>query len=147
MTSKVSSGIEEFLKRVTPKDTLFFPNGLPGFPEETKFVLLQNPEEKPFAWLQSLTTAGLAFVVTSPFVLFPEYRPDVPETDLAALGSPGLEDILLLTILRVINSNPPEIHTNLKAPIIINLRSLASRQVILANESMYSERAVYRVKV
>jgi flagellar assembly factor FliW len=146
MKDKLSQVFEEFLKRVTPQSTIFFPSGLPGFPEETRFVLLQNAEERPFAWLQSLKTADLAFVVTSPFSLFPEYRPDVPDTDLAAIDSPASEDTLVLCILRVMDGDHPEFHTNLKAPVVINLRSLVGRQVILANESMYSERAVYRIK-
>ena len=146
MKDKLSQVFEKFLKRVTPQSTIFFPNGLPGFPDETRFVLLQNAEERPFAWLQSLKTADLAFVVTSPFSLFPEYRPDVSDADLTAVGSPAAEDTLVLCILRVIDSPKPELHTNLKAPVVINLRALIARQVILVNEAMYSECAVYHVK-
>lgn len=146
MTDKLAAVFDEFLKRVTPQATICFPSGLPGFPNETRFALVQNPEERPFAWLQSLQTADLAFVVTSPFALFPEYRPDVSDTDLAAIGAIATEDVLVLAILRVVDEQPPELHTNLKAPLVINLRTLAARQVILVNEAMYSERAVHRVK-
>ncbi|MDD2708757.1 MAG: flagellar assembly protein FliW [Verrucomicrobiae bacterium] len=146
MTSQNSSAFDELLKRVTPQSTLTFALGLPGFPDETRFVLLQNPEERPFAWLQSLKTASLSFVVTSPFVLFPEYRPDVPDFDLTALDSPPQEDTLILCIIKVVQTTPTELHTNLKAPLVINLRTLTGRQVILNNEAMYSEIAIYRVK-
>jgi flagellar assembly factor FliW len=144
--SSPKSAFASLLERVKPENAVHFENGLPGFPGETQFVVLQNPEDRPFAWMQSLKTPSLVFVVTGPFSLFPDYRPDVSDNDLAALGSPKEDEILLLSILKVLPVEPPEIHTNLKAPIVINLRTLRARQVILLNESMYSEKAVYRVK-
>ncbi|MBI4024649.1 MAG: flagellar assembly protein FliW [Verrucomicrobia bacterium] len=146
MSSQVSSNFEALLKRVAPENVVRFEHGLPGFPTDKQFVLLQNPDERPFVWLQSLNTPELAFVATSPFVLFPEYRPDVPEQDLAAIDTPSSEETLILSLVRIFNSVPPELHTNLKAPIVINFRTFAARQVILANEAMYSEKAIYRVK-
>jgi flagellar assembly factor FliW len=140
------SAFDALIERVKPENAVRFENGLPGFPGETAFVILQNPDDRPFAWMQSLKTPNLVFVVTAPFSLFPDYRPDVSDNDLKAVGSPSQEEILLLSILKVINNEPPEVHTNLKAPILINLRTLQARQVILVNESMFSEKAVYRVK-
>jgi len=145
MSQTSSSTFEEFIKRVAPENVMHFQNGLPGFPSDKRFVLVQNPEERPLVWLQSLDSPSLLFVATSPFTLFPDYRPNVPDHELAALGSPAPEETLVLCILRVIPLSTPELHANLKAPVIINLRTLAARQVIITNESMYSERAVYRV--
>jgi len=144
MTPERPRSYEDFLKRVSPESVVHFDDGLPGFGEEGKFIILQDPDETPFAWMQSLRTPKLAFVVTSPFVLFPDYRPDVPDDALSGLGSPTLDEVLVLCILRIVRSEPVELLTNLKAPIIINLRSLAARQVVLLNESMYSERAAWR---
>lgn len=147
MTPQPPKASDNPLSRVPPENVVHFQGGLPGFCDEKQFVILQNPEERPLAWMRSIGTPALAFVVISPFAIFPDYRPDVPDHELVEIGSPPLEEILVLSILRVISAQPPELHTNLKAPIIINLRTLAAGQVILANESMYSEHAVYRVKV
>ncbi len=146
MTAQSFLQFSKLLHKITPTNVVRFKHGLPGFPHEMEFVLMQNPEDKPLAWLQSLKTPDLAFVVTSPFFLFPEYRPDIPEDDLMEIGSPPLDQVLVVSILKLINSTPPELHTNLKAPIIINLLSFQAQQSILANESMYSERAVYRIQ-
>jgi flagellar assembly factor FliW len=146
MTPQLSPAIDRVLKDLQKQDAVCFQNGIPGFPEEKKFVLLQNPEERPFIWMQSTTNPELCFIVTSPFIFFPEYRPDVPDDELTTIGSPSLSELMLLTIVQVVNSKPPEVRTNLKAPIIINLKNFAGSQVIVANESMYSERAVYKVK-
>ena len=102
MNSKSSSAFDELLRRVTVQNVVHFQNGLPGFPADKRFVILQNPEDRPLVWLQSLDSPSLAFVATTPFVLFPEYRPDVPEHELVAIGSPAPEEILLLSLLRVI---------------------------------------------
>jgi flagellar assembly factor FliW len=137
---------EEQLSRIASENVLSFSRGLPGFPKETRFALLQHPSIKPLAWLQSIATPDLAFVVSSPFSFFPDYRPDVPEEELTTIGSPNLQETLLLTIVRVLDTSPVELHMNLKAPVIINLQKLLGNQVILKNEAMYSERAVYRFK-
>ena len=53
-----------------------FPNGLLGFPEHTRFALIQTGEENYFFWLQSVDDPNLAFVVTDPTIFFKDY--DVP---------------------------------------------------------------------
>jgi flagellar assembly factor FliW len=146
MTPQILPVTDRIFKELQKQDAVSFDDGIPGFPNEKKFVLLQNPEERPFIWMQSVTNPKLCFIVTSPFTLFPEYLPDVPDDELAGIGSPNSTELMLLTIVKFVNSKSPEVHTNLKAPVIINLKKLQGRQVILNNESIYSERAVYRMK-
>jgi flagellar assembly factor FliW len=123
MSTQPPVASQGFLDRIKQQDAVEFPHGIPGFPAERKFVLLQNPDEKPFIWMQSLQRKDLAFVVTSPFVLFPEYRPDVPSEDLEALENPTESELLVLTIVSIISTKPPLIHANLKAPLVINLKT------------------------
>src|SRR5687768_5931065 len=53
-----------------------FPNGLLGFPDHTRFALIQTGEENYFFWLQAVDEPNLAFVVTDPGIFFKDY--DVP---------------------------------------------------------------------
>src|SRR4051812_15062898 len=53
-----------------------FPNGLLGFPNRTRFALIQTGSENYFFWLQSLDDPNLAFVITDPAIFFKNY--DVP---------------------------------------------------------------------
>ena len=39
-----------------------FPDGLLGFPDCRRFIIVQNPSGGPFQWLQSIDEPGLAFV-------------------------------------------------------------------------------------
>jgi flagellar assembly factor FliW len=146
MSTDTLQKAENLLSRVTEDNVVFFQKGIPGFPRDQRYVIIQNPGIRPFAWLQSLDTPELAFAITSPFGFFPDYRPDVSELDLGSIGSPPIEHVLLLSIVKIVNSKPIELHMNLKAPLIINATSLAACQVILTNESIYSEKAVYRLK-
>jgi flagellar assembly factor FliW len=51
------------------KDIIYFFNGLPGFEDMSKFVIIDNPDSGGvFKWLQSLEQANLAFVVINPFI-------------------------------------------------------------------------------
>lgn len=144
--TKAKSPPADLYGKFPPESVVKFQRGLPGFPEEHDFVILQDQAERPFAWMQSLKTPALSFVITSPFVLFPDYRPDVPDDELAALGSPRPEEIQVMILVRVVDQSPPELHVNLKAPIVVNMRTLAAGQVVLANETIYSERAVYALR-
>ena len=56
-----------------------FPNGLLGFPNHTRYALIQTGEENYFFWLQSVDEPNLAFVVTDPTIFFKDYEVPVRE--------------------------------------------------------------------
>src|SRR3989442_9297008 len=64
--------------RMTVDDqrVMTFPHGLLGFPNHTRFALIQTGSENYFFWLQSVDDPNLAFVVTDPTTFFKDY--DVP---------------------------------------------------------------------
>jgi flagellar assembly factor FliW len=113
------------------EDALTFPNGLFGFEDEGRFLLL------PFAGgdgsllcLQSMTTPALAFVVMNPFPLKPDYAPILPEEELRALGAAQSED-LCYYVLCVVRDPITYSTLNLKCPIVINEDTREAAQVIL----------------
>lgn len=119
--------------------TLQFPLGLPGFPLDHRFVLTQTPQEAPFAWLTSLDTPDLAFVVVEPRFVLQEFTFDVNDAELEIIGAPTPIDTGLLLILRIEPASPPRLFANLRAPILVNLRTRQARQVILGDECGYSD--------
>ena len=62
-----------------------FPRGLLGFPDHTRFALIQTGEENYFFWLQSVDEPNLAFVVTDPSIFFKDYEVPVREETQADL--------------------------------------------------------------
>lgn len=119
-----------------PANLIRLPMGLLGFEQIKEYVLLANPAEEPFAWLQVQANINLAFVVVNPFLVAPGYEPQIPEQDVKFLDLKRPEDALLLNIVTV--HGPNRATVNLKGPIVINRGTRIGKQVIIANASDYS---------
>ena len=70
---------------ISEKDIIAFPEGLLGFGKYHKFVLLDDPNDEIFAWLQSCEEAGLAFPVLEPEIFAKTYRVNLNRHDLESL--------------------------------------------------------------
>jgi len=119
-----------------PENQVRLPAGILGFEQFKEYQLLANPAELPFAWLRAADSASLAFVVINPFVIMPEYAPDIPDTDVEFLGLKDPNDALLFNIVTLRGQNQATV--NLKGPIVINRHTHTGKQVIIANASNYS---------
>jgi flagellar assembly factor FliW len=119
-----------------PGNQLRLPAGILGFEHFKDYVLLANPAEIPFAWLRVTENAALAFVVVNPFLVMPEYAPDIPDADVEFLGLKDANDALLFGIVTLRGPNRATI--NLKGPIVINRHTHIGKQVIVVNAGNYS---------
>jgi len=116
-----------------------FPGGLPGFIDETKFVLLDLPGNEAFQILQSVTSEHIAFIVTNPYHFYHEYEFELEANVLESLSINREEDVIVLAIVTL--KDPFHTSTmNLKAPIILNSAEMRGKQYIL-NISDYSAKA------
>jgi flagellar assembly factor FliW len=113
---------------VSPDRVLHFPQGLIGFPGVRRFVILDHRPGSPFKWMLCLEQPDLAFAVVEPGKLVPEYRAPL---DLAArtLGTDPA-DVALFVIV-TIPSDPMAMTVNLMAPVIVDVRTRTSRQLVL----------------
>jgi flagellar assembly factor FliW len=104
--------------------------GVLGFPNESMFVLLEY--SPPFSWLQSVENPELAFVVVNAAEFGDEYKVPLPigdhEIDLKE------DDEVAIMNLVTVRPNPSMTTVNLKAPIVISLRTMKGRQSILDDE-------------
>jgi flagellar assembly factor FliW len=119
-----------------PDNKVRLPAGILGFEQYKEYMLLANPAEIPFAWLRVADSASLAFVVINPFIVAPDYAPDIPDTDVEFLGLKGPNDALLFNIVTLRGQNRATV--NLKGPIVINRHTRTGKQVIIANAGNYS---------
>ena len=133
---KCAEMIELETPAAPPGNQVRLPMGLLGFEQIKDYVLLANPAEQPFAWLQVEDNASLAFVVVDPFLVVPEYQPDIPQPDVDFLGLKDASDAILLNIVTM--HGPTQATINLKGPIVINRRTHVGKQVIIANAADYS---------
>lgn len=117
---------------VEENDILDFFEGLYGFDQERRFVLLPlDPHiESPMEWLQSLKTPGLAFIVTDPFIFVPQYKMVLSDDEKGKLKIENPESLSIRVIVTI-----PPVHTdmtaNLIAPLVINTDNRLAKQVVL----------------
>jgi flagellar assembly factor FliW len=112
------------------------PMGLLGFEKMKEYLLIANPGEEPFGRLQVKGDTSVAFVVLNPFLIVPDYHPDIPETDVEFLSLHNPQDAMVLNIVTVHKEGHATM--NLKGPIVINRNTGIGKQVVIANGTDYS---------
>lgn len=116
---------------VDEKGIIHFEEGLPGFANYHKFVLLGTEDmESPFKWLQSVEDGNLAFALVNPFAIKPDYDIDIDDEYVKALGIQSPNDVLVFAVV-VVSQDILKCSMNLKAPVIINVRNKKGAQIIL----------------
>lgn len=124
------------------EEVIRFPNGIPGFLEEKEFVVIPFSEDGTFHILQSMQTPSLGFVLTNPFMFYPDYDFNLENqvVDVLKLGS--VEDVRVYTVLTM--ADPLEGTTaNLQAPVVVNTKKKLGKQVILTGSSYQTKHNLF----
>ena len=126
------------------EDVITFPLGLPGFEQETSFLLIAPPKAKPLVFLQSLGRSELCFVTLPLEVVDPNYLLAVSAEDLKILSLTGQTlpavgpanggRIQYLVIVSLTELRPT---ANLLAPLVVNHTDKIGVQAIRL-DSLYS---------
>lgn len=122
---------------------LHFKGGLLGLEESTTSLVLLEQEEGPYYWLQSVDDPDVAFVVTDPWLFWPDYDvviPDEVEKDLDLHGPEDVEIMVLVSVRPVEEDEYPEVTANLLGPLVVNSRTKQGCQLVL-EDTQYSTRA------
>jgi flagellar assembly factor FliW len=120
---------------IAPEDVIHFPEGLLGFNELRKFILLDDPSDEIFAWLQSCEDPNIAFPVLEPELFNPNYRVQLTKHDLDSLNLKSPDGIRFFSII-TIPQDPTLMTANLKAPIVIHVGTRVARQVVLQDNGL-----------
>jgi flagellar assembly factor FliW len=120
---------------ITAEDVIHFPEGLLGFNELRKFVLLDDPTDEIFAWLQSCEDVNVAFPLLEPELFTANYSVQLTKHDLESMGLNSLDGVRCFSII-TIPSDPTQMTANLKAPIVIHVSTRKARQVVLQDNSL-----------
>jgi len=108
---------------------LTFPDGLIGFADARRFVLLDSPRpDSPFRCLVCVDFPELGFVVCDPLGLWPAYAAELPPVDEGRA-----EDRAALVIVTVPH-DPHAMTANLLAPLLFDCTTRTGRQVVLDAE-------------
>lgn len=121
--------------KITDEDIIVFSEGILGFEHLRKFILLDDPNDEIFAWLQSCEEATIAFPVLEPELFADGYKPELGKTDLMALEIKAEDKVRFFSII-TIPENPIEMSANLKAPIVIHAPTRTARQCVLQDNKL-----------
>ncbi|WP_339227328.1 flagellar assembly protein FliW [Oceanobacillus sp. FSL K6-2867] len=123
---------------IDERKIIHFPAGIPGFPTERDFVLMDLPETPIFQVLQSVQTSTVAFIVSNPHQIYPDYSIELDNNLIESLQIKNEEEVAVLSIVTL--KQPFQKSTlNLKAPIVINTNHKYGKQYILSMETYSSQ--------
>jgi len=110
---------------------IHFEEGLPGFDYLKKFIILESSgEDSPFKWLQSIDEPLLAFAIVNPFALKEDYDFILTDEMTGKLGISSENDVAVYAIV-VVPEDLTKISMNLKAPVVVGIKSRKAAQIIL----------------
>ena len=115
------------------EDLLIFPRGIPAFEDNHKWILAGS-DDSAIRWLQNIEDGDLALPVTSSDAVRPDYNAKVPDDELKLIGTADFSELAFLIVLSVPDGQPWNMTANLRAPILVNLKTHKAVQVIALNE-------------
>lgn len=118
---------------------LDMPDGLPGFEEYKRFVLLEDTIARPFCWFQSVDVSDLALVVMDPYIFKPDYKLDLIEViTLKGWKNVSEKDLSVFVVINVFETGKgKKITANLLGPLVINTKKNEVVQLVF-QDSEYS---------
>ncbi|MCL4515588.1 MAG: flagellar assembly protein FliW [Firmicutes bacterium] len=109
-----------------------FPEGILGFEDEKRYVILEDGADSPFKWLHAVDDPDLAFIIIDPRLFYPSYEIVLSKDDGEKLSLQNPEDAVVYVIV-VIPEDPSQMTANLQAPLVINSQNRIGRQVVLSD--------------
>ena len=126
-------------------DIIVFKKGIPGFKELKSFIIFPLEGNDVFSVLHSIENIEIGLVLVSPFYVLSDYEINIPDAFMQELKIAVPEDVLVLTTV-TLNSNIEEMTTNLKAPMIINIKEKLGEQLILDNDKYKIKELLFKTE-
>jgi flagellar assembly factor FliW len=123
-------GIVEF----ADEDIFEFPNGLPGFEAERRFLCVERPALRPIVFLQSIEHTDLCFITLPARSVDPSYELEVPPEERTVLGLAPAEapswdqSLACLAIVCLPSDGSPT--ANLLGPVVLSRETRKGVQAV-----------------
>lgn len=124
---------------ITVSETVTFPNGIPGFESCHRWVVLAAESHTPLRRLHAVDGAEASFLALDPRQVLDGYRCELSDSDRARIGADSKTPLLWLALVNVESTGA--VSVNLRAPIVINPRTMMGQQV-LPHDCLYPLRHV-----
>lgn len=116
---------------------IIFKEGIPGFEHLTKFRILEG-EDDIFYYLQSVEEKAIILPIIDPYLIKPDYTPNIHESYFEKLGGGHTEDYAVY-VVATIRDNMEETTINLQAPLLIHVEKRIGVQAIV-EDKVYQSR-------
>jgi len=133
--------------KLQSEDVIDFPEGILGFNDLRKFVLLDDPNDEIFAWLQSCEIPQIAFPVLEPELFSQAYQVSLTKHDLESLqlfSQGDLKGRIRSFSIITIPEDPTQMTANLKAPVVINIEKRLARQIVLQDNNLAIREPIFQ---
>lgn len=119
---------------IDPSTVINFPQGIPGFEDQTRFKLFHQEGDNPLIfWLQSLDDESLIFSVAQPSVFNINYNFVLSDEEESLLEAEDVADMVILIILHKDASDQPTVKGAIKSPLVINSAKRLGLQKVLVH--------------
>jgi len=116
---------------VEEEKIVHFKDGIPAFEDEHEFVIVPYDEDSPYYFMQSLKSPELAFLITTPFIFFPDYFMEIDDESLKELDIKEQEDVMLYSLITIPNGSVRYMTANLLAPVVLNQKNMQAKQIVM----------------
>ena len=116
---------------VEEEKIVHFKDGIPAFEEEHEFIIVPYDSESPYYFMQSLATPDLAFLITVPFLFFPDYEFELDDVVQRELDIMEQDDMLIYALITIPGGKIEDMTANLMAPVVLNKENMQAKQVVL----------------
>jgi len=128
---------------VEPERIITFSRGLLGFPQFTRYALIQAGQDNYFFWLQCVDEPNLAFVITDPSIFFKSY--DVPLKE-EAQEEMELPDPASAQVFVICNKVGEWLTGNLLGPIVVNPANRQAQQIVLTEKKWTTRQPLLQLR-
>ncbi len=128
--------------QIAQEDVINFSEGILGFNDLRRFVILDDPNDEIFAWLQSCEMPDVAFPVLEPEIFQEGYKPVLTKLDNESLKLEAGQQPRAIAII-TIPDDPTQMTANLKAPILVNVKQRIARQCVLQDNSLQIRELIF----
>ena len=116
---------------ITVSEAVTFPDGIPGFESCRQWVVMAAEDATPLRRLHALDGPDASFLAIDPRMVLDGYRCELSATDRRRLGATDDEPLVWLALVMMENNGA--LTVNLRAPIVINPRTMTGQQVLPHN--------------
>ena len=128
---------------VDEKKIVHFKNGIPAFESEHEFIILPYEENSPYYFMQSVNSPDLAFLLTIPFLFFPDYTFEIDDETIKELEIKNYDNVFYYSMITIPNGSIRYMTANLLAPIVLNSDNMQAKQVVLEKSNYTTKHRLF----